>query len=132
MDSPNLKVANELYQAINRNEIEAALKLFDPQIVRIEFEGFPSSGTYRGLAELKAHLIKGRDTWAEGSCSPEKFITNKDKLVVLLHVNVRLKDKAEWIDARIADGLTFRDGRIIEFRSFIKNEEALKWAGVDA
>lgn len=131
MDSPNLKAANELYQAINCNDIGCYLKLFDPQIVRIEFQGSPSEGIYRGLAELEANFKRGRDTWAEGSCSPEQFITSKDKLVVLVHVNVRLKDKSEWIDARIADGLKFRDGRIIEFRSFLEKEEALNWAGLN-
>ena len=131
MDSSNIKVASEFYQALNCNDTEAALKLLDPEIVRIEFEGSPSGGTYRGLAELKAHLIQGRDTWAEGSCKPEDFITNNDKIVVWVHVKVRQKGKTEWIDAHIADGFAFRDGKIIEFRSFFKKEEALKWAGVD-
>lgn len=35
----------EVYAAINRNDIPAVLKFFDPQIERIEFEGFPSAGT---------------------------------------------------------------------------------------
>jgi len=126
IESANQKTAGELYHAINGNDVESALKLFDPQVVRIEFE----DGTYNGLAELEAHIIQGRNTWAEGSCSPEEFISNKDKLVVLVHVHVRQKDKTEWIDARVADGLRFRNGRIIEFRSFMKKEDALNWAEV--
>ena len=57
---------------------------------------------------MEAQLSQGRSTWAEGGCEPEQFIVAGDKIVVLLHVRVRLKNKSEWIDARIADGFTFR------------------------
>lgn len=116
------------YQALNQNDVEAVLKLFDAQVVRREFEGTPSGAIVRGLSELKAHFIRGRSTWAEGSCSPEQFIPCGDKLVVIAHVHVRLKDKTEWIDGHVADGFAFKDGKIIEFHSFLKKEEALEWA----
>jgi uncharacterized protein len=40
----------QFYAAINRNEMAAIVKDFDPEIVRIEPDGFPSAGTYRGIA----------------------------------------------------------------------------------
>lgn len=124
----NTETLKELYAAINRNDIPAILNLFDPQIVRIEFEGSPSGGTYRGLNEIKPHFTQARNTWAEGSCTPEKFVTVGDKTIVSVHVRVRLKDKTEWIDGRVTDGFAFRNGKVTEMRSFFENEEALKWA----
>ena len=123
-----IETLKELYAAINRNDIPAVLNLFDPQIVRIEFEGSPSGGTYRGLGEIKAHFDQARGTWAEGSCEPEKFVTAGDKTIVFVHVHVRLKDKTEWIDGRVADAFTFKNSKVIEMRSFFENAEALKWA----
>lgn len=120
----------EVYAAINRNDIPAAVKFFDPQIERIEPPGFPSSGTYRGHAELKAHWSQSRETWAEGSCEPEKFIVAGDKIIVFLHVHVRLKSKQEWIDAHIADVFTFRNGKVIQMRTFAERQQALEWAGI--
>ena len=128
MNAFNKNIVVEFYKSLNMNDVEGALKLFAPQIVRVEFEDSPSGGTYRGLTELRDHFIKGRSSWAEGSCSPEEFIVSEDKIVVFVHVHVRLKDKTEWIDGRVADGFAFKDGKIIEFRSFFKNEAALKWA----
>jgi ketosteroid isomerase-like protein len=68
----------QFYAAINRNEMAAIVKDFDPEIVRIEPDGFPSAGTYRGIAAVQEHVARGRGTWAEGSCDPEGFFENGD------------------------------------------------------
>jgi uncharacterized protein len=120
----------EFFAAINRNDMQAITKDFDPAIVRTEPEGFPTAGTYRGIAEVQEHVWKGRGSWAEGSCDPEKFLVNGDKVVVFLHARVRLKDSTEWIGGRFADGFVFRKGKIIEYRSFGERAEALEWAGI--
>src|SRR3954465_233627 len=106
------------FAAINRNDMEAIAENFDPQIVRIEPEGFPTAGTYRGIAAVQEHVRKGRGTWAEGTCDPEKYLVNGDKVVVYLHARVRRKGSTEWIGGRFADGFVFRDGKITEYLSF--------------
>ena len=111
--------------------MQAIIKDFDPQIVRIEPEGFPTAGTYSGIAEVQEHITKGRGTWAEGTCEPEDFFTNGDKVVVYLHVRVRLKDSTDWIDGRFADGFVFRAGKIIQYLTFGERRDALKWAGIE-
>ncbi len=120
------------YAALNRNDIPAMLKAFDPQVEWIEPPGYPAGGTYRGHAEVEAHLSKARETWAEGSCEPERFIVAGDKIVVFLHVRVRLKHATEWIDGRLADVFTFRNGKAIQMRTFDDRRQALEWAGVES
>lgn len=127
-----IETVKEIYAAINRNDVPAAIKYFDPQIERIEPTGFPSADTYRGHAEVVAHISTARNSWAEGTCEPERFIVVGDKIVVFVHVRVRLKDHTEWIDARFADGYTFRNGKAIQMRSFGERQEALEWAGAKA
>ncbi len=122
-----INALKEVYAAINRNDVPGVLKFFDPHIKRIEPEGFPSSGTYHGHSEVEAHFSQALNTWAEGSCGPEDFIVNGDKVVVYVHVKVRLKDKVEWVEGHIADGFIFRDGKVVEMRTFIERKEALKW-----
>ena len=129
--SNEIEVLNQFFAAINRNAMQAITKDFDPQIVRIEPEGFPTAGTYRGIAEVQEHITKGRGTWAEGTCEPEEFFTNGDKVVVYLHVRVRLKDSTDWIDGRFADGFVFRAGKIIQYLSFGERRDALQWAGIE-
>jgi ketosteroid isomerase-like protein len=120
----------EFYAAVNRNDIQAASRDFDPDIVRIEPAGFPTAGTYRGIANVLEHLSKGRGRWAEGTCEPEGFFENVDRVVVYLYAWVRLHGATEWIGGRFADGFVFRDGRMVEYRSFGERAEALAWAGM--
>ena len=126
-----IEILKQFFAAINRNNLQGITKYFDPQIVRIEPEGFPTAGTYRGIAEVREHVTKGRGTWAEGTCEPEKFLTHEDKVVVYLHVRVRLKDSTDWIDGRFADGFVFRAGKITQYFSFGERREALQWAGIE-
>ena len=127
-----IEILKQFFAAINRNDMQGITKYFDPQIVRIAPEGFPTAGTYRGIGEVQANVTKGRGTWAEGTCEPEKFLTHVDKVVVYLHVWVRLKDSLDWVDGRFADGFVFRAGKITYYRSFGEQLDALTWAGIEA
>ena len=129
--SAQTEALKRFFAAINRNDMQAITLDFDPQIVRVEPEGFPTAGTYRGIAEVQEHVRKGRGTWAEGTCEPEQFLENGDKVVVYLHARVRLKDSTEWVGGRFADGFVFRNGRIIQYLSFAERAEALDWAGIE-
>lgn len=120
----NADIVKDFYAAINRNDVPAALISFDSEVTRIEFEK-----TYRGLAVVKEHFTQANGTWAEGSCGPEKILSQEDKVIAFVHVRVRLKDKADWIDGRTADVFTFRDGKVIEMRLFLDNKEAIAYAG---
>ena len=126
-----VEVVKQFFAALNRNDMPGITKYFDPQIVRLEPAGFPTAGTYRGIAEVREHVAKGRGTWAAGTCEPEKFLTNGDKVVVYLHVWVRLKDSPDWVDGRFADGFVFRAGKITQYLTFEERRDALKWAGIE-
>ena len=128
--STETEALKQFFAAINRNDMQAITKDFDPEIVRIEPQGFPTAGTYRGIAEVQEHVTKGRAAWAEGTCEPENFLQNADKVVVYLHARVRLKGSTEWIGGRFADGFVFRNARIIQYLSFGERTDALKWAGI--
>ncbi len=130
--SAEIDALEQFFAAINRNDLQAATKDFDPHIVRVEPPGFPTAGTYRGREEVREHVAHGRGTWAEGTCEPEKFLSNGDRVVVYLHVRVRLHGATDWIDGRFADGFVFRDGKIVEYRTFAERSAALDWAGIEA
>ena len=39
-------------------------------------------------------------------------------------------EAAEWREGRVADVYTFRNGKVIEFRTFGDERQAVQWAGV--
>ena len=122
-----IKVIQQLYTELNRGDIDAMLSLLDKNVLRIEPEGFPSAGTYRGSEAIRSHFTSGRGTWAEGACTPTDFMVNGDKTVVTVHIKVLLKNNY-WIDTHITDGFTVIDGRITEYHSFGAHDQALAWA----
>lgn len=52
------------------------------------------------------------------------------KVIVKVHVHVRLKGKDDWIDAYVSDAFMMRDDKIIEWHTFVDNREALVWVGL--
>lgn len=128
--SPEERGLREAYAALNRNDIAGFTALFDPEIERVEPPGFPNSGTYRGLAAVTALFLEARGSWAEGRCEAERVVVAGDRAVVGVHVRVRLKGATDWIDARIGDVFVFREGRVIQFRTFVDERQAFEWAGI--
>src|SRR3954454_2014850 len=100
----------EAYAAFNQNDIPAFARIFDPQIEWIEFS---SDGTYRGLDAVQEHLAKARDSWAEGSCQPQRIIIAGDRIIQFVDVHVRLKHETEWRDGQVTEVYTFRDGKVV-------------------
>lgn len=125
----HIETVRGFYAGINANAIPAMLKTLDPNFTWSEPESYPNGGTRRGREAIEAHFVQARATWAEGACMPERFILAGDKIVVLIHIRVRLKDSPDWIDARAADVFTFADGHLIEGRHFPEKAEALAFAG---
>jgi ketosteroid isomerase-like protein len=122
----------ESYAALNRNDIPGALEAFDEQIEWIEPVEFPGGRSCHGIEDVTAHLSRARDRWAEGACEPERFIAAGDRIIAMCHVHVRLTGATEWIDGRLADVYTFRDGKVVQKRTFGDPRQALEWSGVSA
>jgi uncharacterized protein len=117
------------YAALNRGDIDGIVRAFDPQITWIEPAHLGGSGIYRGLEVVREHFTRARANWAEGSCEPERFVLNGDRILVFLNIHVRLKDEAEWREGRHAAAYTFRNGKAVEMRIIEDEQEALAWVG---
>src|SRR5690606_31604613 len=126
--TPESEILRDAYAALNRGDIDGFMGIFGPDVLRVEFEGSPMAGTFRGFDEVREHVIRGRSTWAEGACEPQNYTVIGDKILLSVHVNVRLKTETDRREGDITDGFLFRDGKAIEFRTFTEKSEALKWA----
>ena len=128
--SSDVDVLKSFFAAINRNDMQPVARHLDPRVVRIEFEGSPAADTYHGLAAVQENVRAGRGTWAEGSCEPEQFLVEGERVVVYLHARVRLHGATDWTGGRFADGFVLRNGKITEYHSFGERADALRWAGI--
>jgi uncharacterized protein len=128
----DIEIIRQVYSGVNRNDVDAVIRSMDVNIVRNEFEGSPMAASYRGITDMRQHLVIARNTWVEGACEPIDFFAVGNKIIVTVHVKVRLRDNAEWIDERIADAFIIQDGKVMEFHSFADEQKALEWARASA
>ncbi|MBK8304698.1 MAG: hypothetical protein IPK98_15355 [Chloracidobacterium sp.] len=56
---PEIEALKSAYAGLNHGDVDGFVKDFDPQIVRVEFEGSPMEGKHYGIEAVKAH-VKGR------------------------------------------------------------------------
>lgn len=128
-DSPEIETLKRFYDAINRFDLDACVRDFDPEIVRVEPSGHPTAGTHHGIAAIRDHLAQGRGTWAEGTCQPTRFAVAGDKVVAICHVHVRQHGKTDFIEGDLADVFTFRAGKITAYQTFWEPADGLAFAG---
>lgn len=121
----------EAYAAFNRGDIDSALRPLDRRIEWSEPAEFPGGGTYHGVEGVKRYLTQSKAGIAEGASEPEKFVIAGNRVVVLVHVRVRRKGSEAWHERRIADFYTVKDGKAIQMRAFVDQQEALRWAGAE-
>lgn len=123
----DVELIKAFYSGINRFDVPSVLALMNPNILRFEFNDSPLGGTFRGLTELKHNLVSGRSNWTEGACEPISFYSDGSKIIVEVHIKVRLKNHTDWIDARSTDGFLIQDNQVFEFHSFSTKQMVLEW-----
>jgi uncharacterized protein len=127
--SQAIDLLRRAYDAFNRGDIADAVKDLDPNIEWTEPNSFPGGGTYHGQKGVAQYLTQSRAGWAEGRSKPERFVTAGNRVVVLVHARIRLQGSTDWLDIRLADVYTFRNGKPIQMRAFADRQDALNWAG---
>ncbi len=129
--SSEIESLKAAYAALNRNDMAGFVAIFDPQIERIEPPGVPGGKMFRGLDAVTPHWKRSRDNWAEGSCEPQRFIVaDAEKIVVVAHVHVRLNGQTDWLDGDVTDVFTFRNGKVVQYVTFIDERAGMEFAGV--
>ena len=105
----NIESAKKAYAAFAAADVATAMANLSDDIEWIVSGESALSGTYRGKAQVGELWA----TIAEKSymTSPQRFLADDDIVVVLSNINVQ-GESAEQVDV-----LTYRDGKVVQFRS---------------
>jgi ketosteroid isomerase-like protein len=125
-----IEALRKTYAAHNRKDVGAAVEIFDPEVTWIEPSHYPEGGEHHGIEAVKALLTRALAKWAEGECTPERFVAVGDKVLVVVHIHVRGKGKTDFIDGEHGSVYTFRNGKAIEMRIFDETPDAFEWVGL--
>ena len=125
MSRENVEVVRGLFAAIERQDWEAALGSFDPEV-----EWSPMEGTFHGPEGVVRSLAEWLEPWEEHTIEAEEFTEVGDEVLAVIHLVGRGVGSGMEIDQRFFQVYAVRDGRVIRMVEFIRRDEALAAAGL--
>jgi ketosteroid isomerase-like protein len=130
MSKENFELHRQSIEAVNRGDIDDALRFLDPDIV---FEPLraPVQGAYRGHAGV-------REWWADTAETFESFRIDHtdvrelgdDRLLAIGTLHVRGRGSGIETDVPTAAIVSFRDGRMVSVKDYGDRDTALEAAGL--
>lgn len=129
MSEQNVVVVCSMWEAFLRNDFEAALSAFEPDV---EWDGtnLPDGKVSRGLDAVVEHLTKWAETWETWEIELEQVIdAGGDQVIAFIRERGRTKSGLE-VNERHSELYTVRDGKIGYRKGFSDADEALSVAGL--
>ena len=125
MSQENVEAVRGLFAALERQDWEAALGVFDPEV-----EWSPTEGTFHGPEGVVSSLAEWLEPWEEHNIEAEEFMEVGNKVVAIIHLVGRGAGSGMEIDQRFFQVYAVRDGKIVRMVEFVRRGEALEAAGL--
>ena len=125
MSEENVDVVRRTFAAFDREDGEAALELFDPEV-----EWSPTEGTYRGREGVLSSVAEWLEPWEEHHVEVEELTPAGDQVFAVIHLTGRGAGSGMEIDQRFFQLFDVRNGKITRMVEFVRRDEALAAAGL--
>ena len=129
MSQANVAAVRGMWEAFLRNDFEAALAAFDPDV---EWDGtnLPDGKISRGLDAVVDHLTRWAEMWEVWQVELEDVIdAGQDRVIVFFHERGRSNAGLD-VDERHSELYVVRDGKIVSRQGFSDADQALVEAGL--
>jgi ketosteroid isomerase-like protein len=125
MSQENVDAVRGLFAALESQDWEAALGVFDPEV-----EWSPTEGTFHGPEGVVSSLAEWLEPWEEHNIEAEEFREVGDKVLAVIHLTGRGAGSGMEIDQRFFQVYAVHNGKIIRMVEFVRRGEALEAAGL--
>jgi ketosteroid isomerase-like protein len=124
-------------EAYNRRDLAVAAAGFHPDLEYYPYREFVEAGLaepcYRGPAGYRAYIESTYDVWgADVQLYPKELIDLGERLVVLADMPMRAQASGLALDEAYASIWDLKEGRIVRAQDFLRHDEALQAAGLEA
>jgi ketosteroid isomerase-like protein len=129
MSQENVEIVRATIGALNRGDIDAALKDAAPDF---EYDFSRSVGTNRGVFgpdQVRMFWEEFAGAWKSVRLEAEDFIEADDLVVTPMIILFRGREGLK-VQARVAWVWTFRDGSVAQITFYQERQEALQAAGL--
>lgn len=127
MSSDNVAVVRAIIEAVP--DWERVRPRLHPD-ARLDQSQIPDGGVYEGREAFGQFFRRWFDTWDDLRLTPERFVEDGDRVLVLLTVEGRGKGSGTPVAVRTADLWTLRDGKVVSLVGYPDRAEALKVVGL--
>jgi ketosteroid isomerase-like protein len=131
MSEENVEAVKTLFAAFDRRDFDAAARVLDPSVeIRPAIVGGPEGVVYRGPDGMRQFWADVDAAWAEFRITTEEFRELDGGILVLGRAFARGRGSGITLDEAVAWIAGLRNRRIVDFRSFSSQHEALEAAGL--
>src|SRR4051812_18631956 len=127
MSPQNVDIVRRLYEAYNRGDGDAAFALIDTD-VEWDSRHHPDGRVYHGHDGVREFVENWRGLWESTHSEPERFLDAGDRVVVL--TLEMTKAAGLEITEHHAEIYTLRAGKVVHWRAFVDQAEALAAVGL--
>jgi ketosteroid isomerase-like protein len=129
MSQENVEIVRLAFDAFNRGDFVAAIKVADPEA---ELDFSRALGPYRGvyrLDQVRGFFDDFTGTFSAVRAEPTEYLVAGEHVVVPLTIHLEGRDGIETT-ARGAQVWTIRDGLVVRVCIYQERQEALEAAGL--
>ena len=129
MSRENVEIVREMYEAFLRNDFEAALSAFDPEV---EWDGtnLPDGKVSHGRDAVVEHVARWGEMWERWEVELEEVIDATGEWVIAF-IRERGRSRAGLdVNERHSELYRVGDGKIVYRKGFSDADEALEAAGL--
>jgi ketosteroid isomerase-like protein len=131
MSQENVSAVKALFVAFADRDLDAAAEVLDPNVeIRPAIVGGPEGVVYRGLRGNSEFWADIDAAWAEFHIEPEEFRDLGERVLVLGRAFARGRESGVALDEPAAWIAELHETKIVGFRSFSSQREALDVAGL--
>jgi ketosteroid isomerase-like protein len=130
MPGDNVELLREIYDRVAAGDADFFYASLDPEVVWDERDTpWPEAGVYHGVPAVRDFLRRWLGTWDRFEWIPRDFVDAGEHVVVTVRQRGVGKSSNIEIDQTRSQVWTFRDGKVVAFRSFVDREHALQAVG---
>ncbi len=130
MDQAQVDLLSEFYDALNRNDVDSAVGLCDPDVRIWLNPDVVATLPPRGHKEVGEYLRGWFDSWDVYVPRPQEFLDAGDQVVVMVKLRARGKGSRFEIEEEMADVFTLENGNIVQLRLYVDRGVALDSVGI--
>jgi ketosteroid isomerase-like protein len=130
MSQENVEIVRAMFDAWNRGDFEESGAAFEPEVEVEMHLGADNDGTYRGFDEMAKMLRSFWGTFSEFRSEPADFAVSGEEVAATVHHRGRGRTSGAEVQMTNWHVFTVRGGRIVRYRMYARQDEALEAAGL--